>query len=115
MVCAATGRFATDPAAPMAGGPIRISLTRLLGPRFISLASVSISGNEITVSNFIDTEQPPQLPFPPADCQTSSVMLAPLPAGTYRVHWKLIDFGPTFDEGTFTFVVGPSTRRRSAR
>ncbi len=109
------GMFTVDPLAPIAGKPVVLSLTRLLATNFAGQTSVSISGNEVTVSDDVDNELPPITPLP-ARCQTASATIASLPAGTYIVHWQVIDFGvPTFT-GTYAFaVVGPQGRRRAAR
>ncbi|HEX7680608.1 MAG TPA: hypothetical protein VF713_20915 [Thermoanaerobaculia bacterium] len=109
------GAFTIDPLAPVAGKPVVLSLTRLLATNFAGQTSVSISGNEVTVSDYVDNELPPITPLP-ARCQTASATIASLPAGTYIVHWKVIDFGvPTFD-GTYALaVVAPQGRRRAAR
>jgi hypothetical protein len=109
------GMFTTDPLAPVAGKPVVLSLTRLLATNFAGQTGVSISGNEITVSDYVDNELPPITPLP-ARCQTASATIASLPAGAYIVHWKVIDFGVPSDAGTYTFaVVAPQGRRRAAR
>jgi hypothetical protein len=112
--CSGSPRFASSPDAPVAGGSIRISLIRILRSHFIGSSSFTINGNEITVSSFIDTEIPPFLPTPD-DCQTSSVVLGPLPVGEYHIHWQLVDFGVVHDEGTFPLVVSSNARRHAAR
>ncbi len=115
VLCSDSGKFATDPVVPVAGRPIVLSLTRMYAPGFIAPTTVSIKGNEITVSDYVDTEGPVGPP-PSPRCQTTSATLASLPAGEYVVHWKVIDFGITTDVGTFTFaVVAPQGRRRAAR
>jgi hypothetical protein len=109
------GTFTIDPLAPVAGKPVVLSLTRFLATNFAGQTSVSISGNEVTVFDYVDNELPPITPLP-ARCQTASATIASLPAGTYIVHWQVIDFGvPTF-AGTSAFaVVAPQGRRRAAR
>jgi len=110
-----SGTFTIDPPAPVAGKPVVLSLTRLLATNFAGQTSVSISGNEVTIFDYVDNELPPITPLP-ARCQTASATIASLPAGVYIVHWQVIDFGvPAFASTYALAVAAPQGRRRAAR
>lgn len=121
VLCTTEATFSTDPISPIAGSGVLLSLTRMSTNFFVEPTTATVSGNDIEVADYINTEVPP-LPFPGlqpprvAQCVTSSVSVQPLAEGKYFVHWVRIDrFGPPTYLGTYTFTVGPRGRRRAAR
>lgn len=112
--CSDAGAFATEPVTPATGRPVVLSLTRMTAISFLA-PSVSVTGNQITVYDHVNPQQPPA-PYPLQLCLTTSAAIASLPAGEYVVHWIVIDFNRMTDAGTYTFaVVAPQGRRRAAR
>lgn len=112
--CSDVGAFATEPVTPATGRPVVLSLTRMTAISFLA-PSVSVTGNQITVYDHVNPQQPPA-PYPLQLCLTTSAAIASLPAGEYVVHWIVIDFNRMTDAGTYTFsVVPPQARRRAAR
>ncbi|HXA18415.1 MAG TPA: hypothetical protein VN380_15580 [Thermoanaerobaculia bacterium] len=112
--CSEVGAFATEPTTPVTGRPVVLSFKRLTAISFLA-PSVSVIGNQITVYDHVNPQQPPA-PYPQQLCLTTSAAIASLPAGDYVVHWIVVDFNRMTDAGTYTFsVVPPPARRRAAR
>jgi len=110
MQCSTTPQFSTFPAPASSMSPTTLLLSRLGSPPHNAPTKATVSGNVISVSDFIGTEisPPPNGPLPPPSCVTSSVTVGPLAPDAYSVKWRDVDlvFPRTYDVGTFALAVG---------
>ncbi len=110
MLCSSTPALSVSPG-------IMLSLTRTPSPGTIMPTTATVSGNVITVTDYIDTEGPPPLgqPVPPPTCSTTSANVGPLPPGDYTVNWYVQDvMMPKSLLGSYRIAV-PTSRVRAVR
>ena len=110
MLCSSTPALTTSQG-------VTLSLKRVSGTSMIAPPTAIVSGNVITVTDYIDTEVPPPPGYvpPPPSCVTTSVNVGPLAPGDYTVNWYVQDFGPPAQLlGTYRFAV-PPPRMRAVR
>ena len=94
-----------DHAAPAVGSTvrtapsaIRVWFTQALEPAFSTIKVVDAKGNVIASSNkAVDASDRTLLRLP----------VPPLPAGTYRVVWRVLSVDTHVSEGDFTFEIAP--------
>jgi len=77
---------------------VRLWFTERLEPAFSAVRVVNEAGDQVDKSNpQVDPAAPKQL----------RVSLPPLPAGTYKVIWRVLSVDTHVTEGTFTFRIAP--------
>jgi copper resistance protein C len=77
---------------------VRLWFTERIEPAFSTLQVVSEAGRRVDGSDVrVDPSAPKQL----------RVSVPPLPAGTYRVIWRVVSVDTHVSEGDFTFRIAP--------
>jgi hypothetical protein len=111
--CTTTRTFSTSPSIPVIGAKVKlISTTMIAG--FYSGTQVVRSGDSFIVTDYKSTEvNTKYVPY----CLSSSVVIDPLPAGTYSVQWTINDFGIAQPDrnSSFSFRVAAGARHHAVR
>ena len=110
--CTTTRTFSTVPAVPVNGSKVTLKAAMMITGDYIG-TDVVRSGDSFNVTDNKDTEHPAKyVPY----CLRSSVIVGPLPTGTYSVQWMLNDLGMVRPDwnSSFSFRVVSGTRRHAA-